>query len=50
MNIIGHEEARRLMEKFMDGATSNAEEAQLHEYFYRGNPARDLVPFADMMG
>lgn len=50
MNIIGHEEARRLMEKFMDGATSNAEEAQLHEYFYWGNPARDLVPFADMMG
>ncbi len=50
MNTIGHEEARRLIEKFFDGATSNAEEAQLHEYFAHGDIAEDMLPYAGMMG
>lgn len=50
MNTIGHEEARRLIEKFFDGATSNAEEARLHEYFANGDIAEDMMPYAGMMG
>lgn len=49
MNKISHEEARRLLEKFLEGATDNAEERRLHEYFLNGNVADDLAPYAGMM-
>ncbi len=49
MNKISHDEARRLLEKFLDGATNNAEERRLHEYFLSGNVADDLKPYAGMM-
>lgn len=50
MNNIGHEEARDLMKKFLDGATSNVEEARLHGYFMGGRVADDMAPYAEMMG
>ncbi|MDE6610038.1 MAG: hypothetical protein K2K33_05710 [Muribaculaceae bacterium] len=50
MNNIGHEEARYLMNKFLDGATSNVEEARLHGYFMSGHVADDMAPYAEMMG
>lgn len=50
MKTISHEEARRLMDKFLDGATSNAEEGKLQAYFTYGNPAEDLAVYGAMMG
>ena len=49
MNKISHEEARRLLDKFLDGATSNAEERHLHDYFLNGNVADDLARYSGMM-
>jgi hypothetical protein len=50
MKLISDNEARQLMTMFMDGATSNAEERQLYEYF--ANKRRlpdDLKQHKEMM-
>ena len=49
MRNRGYEEVSRLMEKFLEGATNNIEEARLQEYFKQGMLSEDMAPYAEMM-
>lgn len=48
MKNIDHNEARILCHRFLDGATSDAEEEKLYLYFRSGEPADDLAELAPM--
>lgn len=46
---ISDQQARELMDRFLDGSTSLAEEKKLYSYFRRANIAPDMEQHRDMM-
>lgn len=46
---ISDQQARELMDRFLDGSTSLAEEKKLYSYFRRTNIAPDMEQHRDMM-
>lgn len=49
MKRINDDDGRRLMDKFLAGSTSNAEERMLHDYFAQEDVAEEMMPYREMM-